>query len=102
MNKYMIISPSHPFQLATVGRVIVGGSAHSVSMGGYTLGGGHAPISRMFGLAVDNLLETKMVTADGRIVTSTADLNRDLFWALRGGGGSTFGIVTEFTFKVHR
>lgn len=85
-------------------------------MGGYTLGGGHSPIGRMFGLAIDNLLEAKLVTKDGKIVISTPDEtkiqdengvmtgvdNGELFWALRGGGGGTFGIVTEFTYKVHQ
>ena len=84
-------------------------------MGGYTLGGGHSPIGRKFGLAADNLLEVEMVTADGKLVisndhmTQTVDnngnaqtsSNSDLFWALRGGGGGTFGIVTKFTFRLH-
>ncbi|KAH3874248.1 uncharacterized protein LOC127869190 [Dreissena polymorpha] len=98
------------------GRTIVGGSAHTVSMGGYTLGGGHSPIGRKFGLAVDNLLEVEMVTANGTLVyanaqstvfvdletgTNTTTGNTDIFWAVRGGGGSTFGIVTAFTYKLH-
>lgn len=96
-------------------RVIVGGSGHTVSVAGYTLGGGHSPMSRMFGLAVDNLLELQMVTANGHIVVandhmtqtsfvngsvSTTD-NTDIFWASRGGGGGTYGIVTKFTFRLH-
>lgn len=96
-------------------RVIVGGSAHSVAQGGYTQGGGHSPICRSFGLAVDNVLEMTVVTSDGRIVTvnSTTTITHnsdgtmssssdtDLFWALRGGGGGTFGIVTKYTYKLH-
>ena len=95
--------------------MIVGGSAHTVSMGGYTLGGGHSPMSRMFGMAVDNLLEVEMVTANGSVVhadaysttfinddgTETKSNNTDIFWALRGGGGGTFGIVTKFTYRLH-
>ena len=87
-----------------------------MALGGYTLGGGHSPIGRKFGLAVDNLLEVEMVAANGSIVTcndrgtSITDANghvqstnnADLFWALRGGGGGTFGIVTKFTFKLHQ
>lgn len=85
-------------------------------MGGYTLGGGHSPIGRKFGMAVDNLLEVEMVTANGSLVyanasrTNITDLetgmtyyttNTDIFWAVRGGGGSTYGIVTAFTYKLH-
>ena len=85
-------------------------------MGGYTLGGGHSPIGRKFGLAIDNLLEVEMVTANGTLVyatetettyvdpvtgAKTRSANTDLFWALRGGGGGTFGIVTAFTYKLH-
>lgn len=93
----------------------MGGSAHTVCMGGYTLGGGHSPMSRTFGLAVDNLLAVEMVDAQGRIIAAndhmtriqhlngsvTSTNNSDIFWALRGGGGGTFGIVTNFTFKLH-
>jgi len=96
-------------------RVIVGGSAHTVAMGGYTQGGGHSPISRTFGLAVDNLLEAEIVTVDGRILTVSdkgyvaTELNgsvstsndSSLFWAIRGGGGGTWGVITTFTFKLH-
>ncbi|XP_050409611.1 uncharacterized FAD-linked oxidoreductase YvdP isoform X1 [Patella vulgata] len=96
-------------------RVVVGGSDHNVGMGGYTQGGGHSPVCRSLGLAVDNLLEATLVSADGRLVTVSADGTKiqeangtvtessdtDLFWALRGGGGGTWGIVTTFTFKLH-
>ncbi|XP_059154795.1 uncharacterized protein LOC131940187 [Physella acuta] len=99
----------------TVGRVVVGGSAHTVAMGGYTQGGGHSPIGRQFGLAADNLLEATIVTADGKIRVVNASMtltyefngthtitdNTDLFWAIRGGGGGTWGVVVDFTFKLH-
>ena len=95
-------------------RAIIGGSAHTVAIGGYTLGGGHSPISRMYGLAVDNLLEVEMVTADAKFVvandngTKIVDINgtvshstnTDLIWALRGGGGGTFGVATSFKFRL--
>lgn len=97
-------------------RVVLGASAKTVSPAGYTLGGGHSPISRSLGLAVDNVLEFEMVDVDGNLVKSTESLteityengttssssNTDLFWALRGGGGGTFGIVSTFTFKLHQ
>jgi hypothetical protein len=96
-------------------RVIVGGSAQTVGMGGYTLGGGHSPICRSFGMAIDNLLEVEMIMADGRIVTATKDFvytiynngstsnvtDPDFFWAVAGGGGGTFGVSTKFLFKLH-
>ncbi|WAR20941.1 VAO15-like protein [Mya arenaria] len=102
-------------ELNAVGRVVVGGSAHTVTPGGYTLGGGHSPVSRSLGYAVDNLLEAQVVLADGSIVTATENRtvivtpegdiiyheNGDLFWALRGGGGGTFGIAVYFVFCLH-
>ena len=51
--------------------VVLGGSAHTVSPSGYTMGGGHGPITRTLGLAVDNVLEFTMVTPNGSIVTIT-------------------------------
>lgn len=98
-----------------IGRLVVGGSAHTVALGGYTLGGGHSSYGRKFGMGVDNLLEVEMVTADGAIVTTNDHMTKtrhgngsevtssdtDLFWALRGGGGGTFGVVTKFTYKLH-
>ena len=53
--------------------VAVGGSAHTVTPGGWTLGRGHSPITRMTGLGVDQVLEFTMVTADGSIVTLTGN-----------------------------
>ncbi|XP_053384638.1 uncharacterized protein LOC123536004 [Mercenaria mercenaria] len=97
-------------------RVVVGGSSHTVTIGGYTQGGGHSPIGRKFGLGVDNLLDVELVSAngslahadkDGTTVTDTVtglqshSSNPDIFWAVRGGGGSTFGIITSLTFKLH-
>ncbi|XP_061190264.1 uncharacterized protein LOC133198134 [Saccostrea echinata] len=97
------------------GRVVVGGSAHTVGMGGYTLGGGHSPICRFYGMAIDNLLEVEMVMADGRVVTATKDYvhtiynngstsnvsDSEFFWAIAGGGGGTFGVSTRLLFKLH-
>ena len=52
--------------------IAVGGSTHTISPGGWTLGGGHGPISRMLGLGIDQVLEFTMVTADGSTATVTA------------------------------
>jgi FAD/FMN-containing dehydrogenase len=52
-------------------------------------------------MGADHVLELEVVTADGRFVTANAQQNSDLFWALRGGGGSTFGVVTSVVVKAH-
>jgi FAD/FMN-containing dehydrogenase len=69
------------------------GSAHDVGVIGYTLGGGIGWYARRYGLAANSVLSVELVTADGRILTVDADTEPELFWAIRGGGGS-FGIVT--------
>lgn len=83
-------------------QLVTGGLCPSVGVGGYTLGGGYSALSRKYGLAIDNVISTTMVTASGdSVVVANDSTNPDLFWALRGGGGGNFGIVTDFTFKTH-
>jgi len=65
------------------------------------MGGGHSSFSPAFGLGVDNVLQFTVVLADGSHVTTNSYQHPDLFWALRGGGGSTYGVVTSATYKTY-
>ncbi|EEA26652.1 hypothetical protein TMatcc_005071 [Talaromyces marneffei ATCC 18224] len=84
------------------GVTVVGGEGQTVGVaGGYVLGGGHSPLGSVYGLAADQVLAMEVVLPNGVFTTVTAATNPDLFWALRGGGGSTFGIVTSLVVKAH-
>jgi FAD/FMN-containing dehydrogenase len=85
---------------APYGLVAVAGNVGGVGMTGLTLGGGYGPLNGRFGLASDNLVGADVVLADGRIVTTDATTEPELFWALRGGGGN-FGAVTSIQVRLH-
>ena len=76
------------------------GVVSTTGIAGLTLGGGIGWLMRKHGFACDNLLSVDLVTADGCLVTASADQNPDLFWALKGGGGN-FGVVTSFEYRLH-
>jgi FAD/FMN-containing dehydrogenase len=86
--------------LAPHGLAISSGDTKSVGVGGLTLSGGMGWKVRRYGLALDSLVAAELVTADGAVVTASADEHPDLFWAIRGGGGN-FGVVTSFEFAAH-
>jgi FAD/FMN-containing dehydrogenase len=90
-----VIAAAAPFGLAPVS-----GSDPSVGVAGFTLGGGVGWLSRKHGFGADSLLRAEVVTASGRVVTADRDRHADLFWALRGAGGS-LGIVTALELRLH-
>jgi FAD/FMN-containing dehydrogenase len=81
------------------GLAALAGSSPDVGVAGYTLGGGMSFLGRRYGLAASHVTAIELVTADGRLVRADRDNEPDLFWALRGGGGS-FGIVTALEFRL--
>jgi len=87
--------------LAAQGVTIPAGSCPSVGIGGHALGGGVGLAGRAFGLTTDNILGAQVVTAEGRVRTVNAQTDADLLWALRGGGGGNFGVVTQLQMRVH-
>jgi len=83
------------------GRYVQGGGCTTVGVAGLVQGGGFGSFSKGFGTAAANLLEAEVVTADGAVRTVNAFRDPDLFWALKGGGGGTFGVVTRLTLRTH-
>jgi FAD/FMN-containing dehydrogenase len=86
--------------LAAQGVAIPAGSCPSVGLSGLALGGGVGVVTRQYGLTCDRIVGARIVTASGETLTVDADHHPDLYWALRGGGGS-FGVVTDLTLTTH-
>ncbi len=80
----------------------VGGTCSSVGLSGLVSSGGMGPLIRKIGLTCDTLLEVEMVDAYGKIITATKDNeHKDLFWAICGGGGGNFGVISALKIKVY-
>ena len=82
------------------GRYVQGGGCTSVGVAGLVQGGGFGSWSKNYGTAAAGLLEAEIVTADGQVRIANACTNADLFWALKGGGGGSFGVVTRLTLRT--
>ncbi len=80
--------------------VIVGNGPSVGVAGGYIQGGGQSQLSSKFGLAADNALEYELVDASGKLLVANRETNADLYWALSGGGGGTYGVVLSVTVKA--
>ncbi|MFZ0676931.1 FAD-binding protein [Candidatus Binatus sp.] len=83
------------------GKYVQGGGCTTVCLGGLVQSGGFGSYSKHYGTAAGGLLEAEVVTADGQIRIANACTNPDLFWALKGGGGGSFGVVSKMTLRVH-
>lgn len=84
------------------GLVVVGGNCATVGLaGGYSQGGGHGQLVSYVGLAADQVLEWEVVLANGNLVTASPKDHPDLYWALSGGGGGTYGVVVSMTSKAY-
>ncbi|KAL8812484.1 MAG: hypothetical protein Q9223_007279 [Gallowayella weberi] len=107
-------SPAHPALKVAAGHrmfeiydaaaahnsMIIGGQDPDVGLGGYLTGGGHSPISGSYGLGADNVLEFEIVTPSGDVKIVNPCSSPDLFFAFRGGGGSTFGVILSATLRA--
>lgn len=91
-NRWIDVSQT----LDPMGLAVVGGRAADVGVSGLLLGGGISYFSGVYGWACDNVRSYEIVLSSGQVVNASSDHNPDLYWALRGGGGSNFGIVTRF------
>jgi len=84
------------------GRGVVGGGGLTVgAAGGWLMGGGLSALSRYGGYGVDNVLAVEVVTSNAEVIVADACNHEDLFWALRGGGGGTFGVTTAVYYKTY-
>jgi hypothetical protein len=110
-------SPNHSHMAATLGvgqqddetfqalakynAVTVGGTFDTVGIVGWAAGGGHGWLTSTYGIGTDNIFEVEIVTPTGEILVANSCQNEDIFWATRGGGGGTFGVITSIVMKAY-
>src|SRR6202043_2729017 len=82
------------------GAYVQGGGCTTVGVAGLIQSGGFGSFSKHYGTAAAGLLEAEVISADGKVRVANACTNPDLFWALKGGGGGTFGVLTKVTLRV--
>ncbi|KAJ5681032.1 hypothetical protein N7536_012171 [Penicillium majusculum] len=82
--------------------IAVGGQNNDVGVVGWATGGGHGLATGLYGMGADNIIEAVIVTPSGEVLTASHCQNEDLFWAIRGGGGGTFGIIISVTVKAYK
>lgn len=87
-------------ELSKLNRIIVTGANPDVGLMGWITNGGHGTLSSTYGMGADNLLEATIVTTDGRVLLANPCVNSDLFFAIRGGGGGTYGVVLSAVIKT--
>ncbi len=80
---------------------VPGGECDGVCIGGYVQGGGIGFTSATFGMNCDNVIEMRVLLADGSVVLASASQNTDLWWAMRGGTGGNFGVLLSVTYKLY-
>jgi hypothetical protein len=111
-SRHIFVGPGTQFQhlnkfLSLYDMHIPGGGCGNVCVGGYMQGGGYGFTSREFGMNCDNVTEMRVMLWDRRFndvrtVIANRSTNPDLFWAVRGGTGNNFGVVTAVTYKLHQ
>ncbi|KAI1125251.1 hypothetical protein F5Y10DRAFT_11963 [Nemania abortiva] len=89
------------FMAANNMTVVAAGCSTVGGSGGWLSSGGHSTVTSTYGLGADQALSLEVVTADGSLVTANPLTNQDLFWAMRGGGGATYGIITSVVLKAY-
>ncbi len=88
-------------RLAETDEIIPTGTCQNVGIAGLSMGAGVGFLERLYGLTLDNMLSVTMILADGSIITADKNVNPNMYWAIRGGGGGSLGIVTDFTFRTY-
>ena len=89
-------------ELSKYNLAVASGTCANNGMAGYTLGGGIGFLTRNFGMSCDNLVEARVLLANGKMVLANKNKNSDLYFAIRGAGNGNYGIITSMTMKAHK